>query len=46
MPPHHSMASRFALCSGRGDLGGLSPGAVVAPEVVVVERLQFARRPG
>ena len=41
MPPHQSMASRSRLRGRGGDLAGFLPGAVVAPEVVVVERLEM-----
>ena len=40
MPPHQSMASRLCGVRGGGDLGGFAPGAVVAPEVVVVDGVE------
>ena len=34
------MASRPVLVSLRGDLGRFAPGAMIAPEIVIVQRLQ------
>ena len=41
MPPHQSIAARPALVRRRRDLAGFLPGPVVAPQVVVVDRLQL-----
>ena len=46
MPPHQSMAGRSGLVCGCGDFGGFAPGAVVAPEIVIVERLSMCASTG
>ena len=46
MPPHQSMASRPRACAAAVISRGFLPGAMVAPQVVVVERLQAAHPPG
>ena len=40
MPPHQSMASQVLGVRGGGDLGGFAPGAVIAPEVVIVDGVE------
>ena len=41
MPPHHSMAGRLRAVGGGGDFGGFAPGAMVAPEVVIVDGVEL-----
>ena len=40
VPPHHR-SPRARARRACGDLGGFAPGAMVAPEIVIVERLQL-----